>query len=180
MGGALDIALVHHPVLNRNGEEISARIDEFDVFDGCRLALTYGVRSFFIVNPTPAQRDLAHRLIAHGQRPDRDPARGVFDNLKWAASLDDAIAALPQARRLVVSTSAAASECTVSFADVRARRAEGSDVLLVIGKAWGLAPRVFSAADLRLEPIDGGQGYNHLSVRSAMAILVDRLSAGTQ
>lgn len=180
MPGALDMALVHHPVLNRNGEEISARIDEFDVFDGCRLALTYGVRSFFIVNPTPAQRDLAHRLIAHGQRPDRDPARGTFDNLKWAASLHEAVSQLPQGRRLVVSTSAGPSEQTVSFDEVRARRAEGIDVLLVIGKAWGLAPAVFAEADVRLEPIDGGEAYNHLSVRSAMAILVDRLSARAQ
>lgn len=177
MLGALDIALVHHPVLNRNGEEISARIDEFDVFDGCRLSLTFGVRSFFVVNPTPAQRDLAHRLIAHGQRPDRDPARGTFDNLRWAGSLDDVVAALPPGRRLVLATSAASADGSLSFEEVRAQRAGGTDVLLVIGKAWGLAPQVFSAVDARLCPIDGGHAYNHLSVRSAMAILVDRLSA---
>ena len=47
--------------------------------------------------------------------------------------------------------------------------------LLVFGTGWGLAPEVIERADLVLEPICGPTDYNHLSVRSAAAIILDRL-----
>jgi len=33
-------------------------------------------------------------------------------------------------------------------------------------------------ADLQLEPVTGPTAYNHLSVRTAAAIIIDRLLAG--
>ena len=48
-------------------------------------------------------------------------------------------------------------------------------VLLLLGTAWGLAPEVLAMADGVLPPIRGVSGFNHLSVRSAAAILFDRL-----
>jgi hypothetical protein len=44
---------------------------------------------------------------------------------------------------------------------------------------YGLADTVLEQADALLEPIRGRDGYNHLSVRSAAAILFDRLLAGS-
>jgi hypothetical protein len=48
-------------------------------------------------------------------------------------------------------------------------------VLILLGTAWGLAGRILEEADAVLEPIRGADGYNHLSVRCAAAILLDRL-----
>ena len=178
MTGTLRVALVHHPVLNRHGEEIASVIDEFDVFDGGRLSLTYGIPTLYVVNPVPAQRDKAKRIISHGQSDTRDPARGRMDALLWCASLEDAIedASRPEVP-WVVATSAVAREPSTSVEQVREQLRGGRDVLLVIGKAWGLAPEVLARCDHQLEPIDAGTGFNHLSVRSAMAILIDRLCA---
>lgn len=176
MSGVLRVALVHHPVLNRNGEEIASVVDEFDVFDGGRLALTYGIPTLYVVNPVPAQRDKTQRVIAHAQSEARDAERGRMEALRWCASLQDAIAdASTPTRPWVVATSAVPREPAASFVDVRERLCGGGDVLLVIGKAWGLAPAVFEQCDAQLQPIDAGTGFNHLSVRSAMAILIDRL-----
>jgi hypothetical protein len=51
--------------------------------------------------------------------------------------------------------------------------------LIVLGTGWGLAPEVMERADVILEPVLGPTDYNHLSVRSAAAIILDRLlSAG--
>ncbi|HLO26270.1 MAG TPA: RNA methyltransferase, partial [Geobacteraceae bacterium] len=47
--------------------------------------------------------------------------------------------------------------------------------LLLLGTGWGLADEIFSRADFVLAPIKGQGDYNHLSVRSAAAILLDRL-----
>jgi hypothetical protein len=44
-----------------------------------------------------------------------------------------------------------------------------------LGTGWGLTEECFSAADFILEPIAGNGSYNHLSVRSAAAIMLDRL-----
>ena len=63
----------------------------------------------------------------------------------------------------------------VVAADTAVDPCQGAPHLLVVGKASGLAHEALDAADIRLEPIDGGTDYRHLSVRSAMAILLDRL-----
>lgn len=47
--------------------------------------------------------------------------------------------------------------------------------LLLFGTGHGLAPEVMESADLVLAPILGLGQYNHLSVRSAAAIILDRL-----
>lgn len=179
MAVRLTVALVHHPVVDRRGDEITSTVDHFDVMDGSRLSLTYPLRRLYVVNPVPAQRALVERLIRHGtQAAGRDEARGEFSKTAWAPDLDAVIAEHEQelgTRPTVVATSARPSARDVGFVAVRERLRAGEPMLLLVGKAWGLAPRLLDAADVRLEPIDGGTGFNHLSVRSAMAILIDRL-----
>jgi hypothetical protein len=50
-------------------------------------------------------------------------------------------------------------------------------VLVLFGTGWGLSPALIDDADVRIEPIRarGETGYNHLSVRAACAITLDRL-----
>jgi hypothetical protein len=47
--------------------------------------------------------------------------------------------------------------------------------LLALGTAWGLSEDFIAEADHVLDPILGDTDYNHLSVRSAAAIMLDRL-----
>jgi hypothetical protein len=56
---------------------------------------------------------------------------------------------------------------------------DGKTVFLLFGTAWGLDKTVLDRADYVLDPIMGRTGYQHLSVRSAAAIILDRL-AGRQ
>ena len=51
----------------------------------------------------------------------------------------------------------------------------GKPHVLVLGTAWGLSEDFILTADYVLEPIVGKTDYNHLSVRSAAAIIFDRL-----
>ncbi len=48
-------------------------------------------------------------------------------------------------------------------------------VLIILGTGWGLTENIFSQSDYVLEAIEGASDYNHLSVRSAAAIILDRL-----
>jgi hypothetical protein len=174
----LTLVLLHHPVVDRTGAVITSTIDHFDVMDGSRLALTYGLDGFVVVNPEPSQRALMERLLRHGaDEAGRERERGTFTRTSWAPDLATVVAdivARTGRAPLVVTTSARPDGADIDFATLRASMSD-AQVVLVLGKAWGLAPAAFAASDRRLVPIDAGTGFNHLSVRSAMAILVDRL-----
>jgi hypothetical protein len=45
----------------------------------------------------------------------------------------------------------------------------------LLGTGWGLTEAVLSQSDYVLEAVEGQGDYNHLSVRSAAAIILDRL-----
>jgi len=178
------IALVHHPVLDRQGAVITTAITNLDLHDLARSACTYGVRAFFVVHPVLAQRELALRVKTHwvggsGARriPTREPAMALVDVV---ASLDDVLVALGgRARVDVYATSARNDERHVTtYADARARLAASERTSLVLfGTGWGLAGPLLDDADVLLAPISGANetGYNHLSVRAACAIVLDRL-----
>jgi hypothetical protein len=141
--------------------------------------LTYPVRRFLVVQPLPAQQALVQRLIDHGLAPDRDVEQtGRFEGAALVDTLDEAIAAATAdagARPTVVATTARRWPDAVPYPALRARVESGEPTLLLFGKAWGLAESVVAGADVRLAPIEGGGAFNHLSVRSAMAIVLDRL-----
>ena len=50
------------------------------------------------------------------------------------------------------------------------------DNIIKYDNAMGFADEVFDIADYILEPIEGVGEFNHLSVRSAVAILLDRIT----
>jgi len=77
---------------------------------------------------------------------------------------------------LLVSTSAKNSPNTISYSEARSISASSSTpLLIVLGTGWGLAEEIMEKADYQLSPIDGCTPYNHLSVRAAAAITLDRL-----
>ena len=64
----------------------------------------------------------------------------------------------------------------MSFEDCRALAGE-KPLMIVFGTGWGLAPQMFEKGWPVLAPIRAGSTYNHLPVRSAVAIILDRLLA---
>jgi hypothetical protein len=178
------IALVHHPVLDRQGAIITTAITNLDLHDLARSACTYGVRAVYIVHPVLAQRELALRVKTHwvggsGARriPTREPAMAL---LEIVASVDDVYAALGGRSSVDLYATSARSEHrkTTTYADGRSRIASSPRTsLLLFGTGWGLSDDLVAGADVFLDPITGagGSGYNHLSVRAACAIVLDRL-----
>jgi hypothetical protein len=181
----ISLALVHHPVLDRGGGVVTTAITNLDLHDMARSARTYGLRDMFVVHPVAAQRLLAERIQEHwvqGSGRRRIPDRALaLELLRMVPELADAYAALGGDRAGVeVWTTAASSRggelSTYAVGRERIARRE-KPVLLVFGTGWGLAPGIVADADVRLEPIRARAetGYNHLSVRAACAITLDRL-----
>jgi hypothetical protein len=176
------IALVHYPVLDGQGAVVTTAVTNLDVHDLARSARTYGCSDYFVVHPIGAQRELVERIREHwtegssGKRiPDR---REALTLLRVVDSLERAVEALGGRDRVEVWVTAARRLGEpLRFAEARSRiAADGKPVLLVFGTGWGLARTVIELADQRLEPIESVRAeYNHLSVRAACAIALDRL-----
>ena len=174
-------ALVHYPVHDRQRAVVTSAITNLDLHDIARSSHTYGLSDLFIVHPVAAQRLLAERVREHwisgsGARriPDRTPAISI---LRIVTTLEDALNELGPDAQLWV-TSAKGSGELLDFPAARAELdREGPPVLLVFGTGWGLGDAITDRAHARLAYIAGrrADGYNHLSVRAAAAIIFDRL-----
>ncbi|WP_394838532.1 RNA methyltransferase [Pendulispora rubella] len=179
----LAIALVHHPVLDREGQTVTTAVTNLDVHDLSRSARTYGCSDYFIVHPITAQRDLVERICDHwtnGSSGKRIPDRKVaLELVRVVPSLEDVYARFGGRDAVEVWITAARKVAPpMSMKDARAAlEGEGRPVVVLFGTGWGLAGSVVESADATLEPIRGSvdSTYNHLSVRAACAITLDRL-----
>ncbi|GAC1584985.1 MAG: RNA methyltransferase [Polyangiales bacterium] len=187
----LAIALVHHPVLDKSGAVVTSAITNIDVHDLSRSGKTFGATDFFVTTPIEAQRTLVSTIVGHwttGSSGDRIPSRrDALAIVRVVASLDEALEALGGRSQVEVWTTAARTDATgapvIAYEGARARMVSDDPrcVLVVFGTSWGLAESVVASSDARLAPIFGpnhgsqAAGYNHLSVRAACAITLDRL-----
>ena len=175
--------LVHYPVVDRYGDIVATAITNLDLHDIARSGRTFGLSAVYIVHPVAAQRELAERVRRHwtegsgGRRiPDRAPAMQL---LRIVTTFDDVLAAMGDNVE-IWTTSAKPSNETLSYELAKDRlQGEGSPVLLVFGTGWGLSPELVGRANAHLAPVVSRytDGYNHLSVRAAAAIVFDRLLA---
>jgi hypothetical protein len=176
--------LLHHPVLDRDGQIVTTAITNLDLHDLARSAHCFGLTDLFVAHPVAAQRELAQRVRDHwttgsGARriPDRKPALEI---LRIKSALEDAVEALGGEGNVEIWTTSAKSDpaTRLDFSTARQRlRGGGPPVLIVLGTGWGLAPQVTGRAHVHLDPIASprADGFNHLSVRAAGAIIFDRL-----
>ncbi len=179
----LYLVLLHHPVLDKNGLIVTTALTNMDIHDIARSAYTYGVRKFFVATPVKALRVLAAKIIEHWQTGYGSTynvtRKEALSLVSLEHDLDSTLLTLEretgQRARIVVTSARAGGERT-SFAALKEQLQSRSEPhLVVLGTGWGLAPEVMERADVVLEPVRGTGEYNHLSVRSAAAVILDRL-----
>ena len=183
--GNLYVGLLHFPMRNRRGEIVATSTTSIDVHDIARSARTYGVARYFVVTPVPSQKAIAWRIRGfwtEGERAVEASRRGeameyvvvaddLEETLRW---IEDAEGVTP----LLVATSARpASQMRISYSDLRRRLREDSrPVYVIFGTGWGMTDELVDACDVILPPIEGDSEFNHLSVRAAVAIILDRIA----
>ncbi|MGD9972201.1 MAG: RNA methyltransferase [Desulfatirhabdiaceae bacterium] len=179
----LYLALIHYPVLNKHGEIIASAVTNLDIHDLARAARTYDVRAVYIVTPLTDQKRLVIQIVEHWTtgmggvvNPDRKAAMKLISVQDSLESTQADIEAREKRRPVTLVTSA--RECS-EFRTIEELKLQAKDDrpwLLLFGTAWGLADECMLQADHVLKPIYGVNGYNHLSVRSAASIFLDRLA----
>jgi hypothetical protein len=184
----LSVALVQGPVLDRHGREQTTALTNLDVHDIARSARTFGCAAFYVITPVVPQQEQARAVLGfwdgdEGHR--RNPTRAESLALvRVVSSLDDAVAAetlRPDRPPLLVATSAK-PQGTTPYASLRDRLAAEPQggALVLFGTGAGLTQAMLDRCAVVLAPIVGpvdptGRRFNHLSVRSAAAIVLDRL-----
>lgn len=181
---ALYAALLHYPVYDKKHHTIATSLTNLDLHDIARAAATYGLAGYYLVQPLENQRALMQQLLEHwhsgfgaAYNPDRETALSL---VHVCPQLADAVSAIEQhsgSRPQLIATGAGiAGGITDYTAMRRIMQQQGGSYLLLFGTGWGLCEEIIDSADFRLAPIYGRGDYNHLSVRSAAAIMFDRLS----
>jgi hypothetical protein len=183
-GRRLFLALVHHPVLTADGRTVTTSVTNLDVHDLARSARTYSLAGLLIASPIEAQRRIVEHIVDYWNDPihaARIPGR------REALALVGVVCDIEEARErilaeagqapIVIGTSARPGPGRTSWHTLRTAIREAPETvrLIIMGTGWGLADEALRACDEILEPIEQASGYNHLSVRSATAVILDRL-----
>ena len=177
--------LVHYPVLDKNNTVVATSITPIDLHDLSRSSRTYGVKGFYVISPTPLQNKIAREMLEFWQdgfgaeynktRTDALSVMHIVEDIEAAASaIEHDTGITPE----IWVTSAKKQTGSISYGEARERLRLNPQqpVLLLFGTGWGLIDAVIERADVCLEGISCPLSeYNHLSVRSAAAIIMDRL-----
>lgn len=185
---SLYLGLVHHPIRNKRDQLVTTSVTNLDIHDIARSSRTFGVKKYFIVTPLEAQHKLVGRILGHWEEdksgaynPDRQDALAIT---KVINSVEDAmveIEAIEGKKPLLVVTGANFETWEQDAYELgRQMKIDNMPIFLIFGTGWGIHASLLEKADIRLKPLHGASedGYNHLSVRSAVAIYLDRLTQG--
>ncbi len=180
--GNIYVGLVHYPVYDRKGKIVATAVTTVDIHDIARSAKTFDVKGFYVITPLESQGHLVRRLLRHwvqGRGATYNPTRRVALSLvKVAESTERAIGDISRhwnSDVKVVATGARLHRGDIDYHRLKEIMLGSSQPFLVLfGTGWGLTEEVIQNSDYILAPIEGAH-YNHLSVRSAAAIILDRL-----
>ena len=182
MGSHLYIGLVHHPIYDKRREIVATAVTNLDIHDIARCAKTFGLGGFFVITPLESQVQLVERLIRHwveGGGSVYNPTRKESLSLvRVSRTIDEASQEISdqwQKKVTRVATGASYHPESISFGKLKKLLGDrDTPFFILFGTGWGLTQEVKDRSDYVLAPIEG-KGYNHLSVRSAVAIILDRL-----
>ncbi|BBA69182.1 RNA methyltransferase [Geobacter sulfurreducens] len=181
---AVSVALVHYPVYDKNRQVVATAVTNLDIHDISRSARTFGLNHYYLVTPVEGQKELAGRIIRHwreGWGASYNPKRkAALDLVRISNSIEEVLEELGNeygAPARLVTTGARQHPRSIGYEQMASIMTHDREhpYLIVFGTGWGLTEDFFDRSDFVLAPIQGPGEYNHLSVRSAAAIIMDRL-----
>lgn len=184
------LGLVHSPIVNKLGETVTTSVTNMDIHDISRSCRTFGIKRYFIITPLEAQHGLVNRILGHWEEdkaaafnPDRQDALAIAKLVNSVEEGIESIKEIEGVEPLVVVTGANfESNNGLEIDLVKKAKLDNRPIFLLFGTGWGLHAQVLERAHFALEPLFGASedGYNHLSVRSAVAIYLDRLARASE
>lgn len=179
------LGLVHYPVYDKSGEIVSSSITPIDIHDISRTCKTYNLKKYVIVSPLPKQNAIVKEMLNYWEEgygkefnENRKEALSLVSVEENIDSLIKRVETIENKKPEIWVTSARFEKDYISYEQAQKRIVKKDDIPIIIlfGTGWGLTEDVIDRADIKLEPVKiAGSNYNHLSVRSAVSIIIDRL-----
>ncbi len=164
---------------------IGSALTTIDMHDIARASMTFGVKGFYVVTPFEDQATIANQVIEHWTKgaggivnPDRKKA---LELIQVTETFDDAVNQIEtdtSEQVVTIATTAKETAQSLTITELRQKFKDKAPHLICFGTAWGLTEEFIENCDLTLDPINGSGEYNHLSVRSAASIYLDRIING--
>lgn len=178
------VALMHTDVVVGSDRVLgNTSVTTIDIHDIARSSKTYGIKEVFIVTPLLDQQKVVRMLLdfwstGHGVEYNRH-RHSALQHVLIQSGFDDCIEAIRKDTGLdplIIATSARPVEGvpSIGYADQGIVWRQKRPVLLVFGTGQGLSDELINRCDYVLDPIYGLTNFNHLSVRTAIGVLLDR------
>ena len=176
--------LVHSDVhIGNNGEVGTTSVTSLDIHDIARSSKTYGIKNYFLVTPLLDQQRIVNKLLDFWNSDvgiEYNHSRHVaVQAIKVMDTIDqviEKITAQEGKKPLLIATSARVIGDIelITYYDQAKVWGQNRPVLFIFGTGRGLTKQFLARCDFLLRPLHGFSSYNHLSVRSAAAIIFDR------
>jgi len=187
------VALMHSEIMLKDGRIGHSSVTSLDLHDIARSSTTYGVENFFMVSELKDQMSIIQNLLDFwGSQEGKEynlSRHQAVSKVKPANTLDEVLKSIEETegkkpayakatsdKPLIITTSAKqhGNVEKIDFFDQGKVWAQDRPVLIILGTGQGLSDRILELSDFLLVPVEGMTNYNHLSVRSAAAIILDR------
>ncbi|MDQ5940730.1 MAG: tRNA (guanine37-N1)-methyltransferase [Candidatus Dependentiae bacterium] len=180
------VVLMHDQVLIGRKDPVpgTTSVTTIDVHDIARTSATYGVKKFYVVTPLHDQKELLrvffefwHTDQGRNYNENRFDAMRCVQVVNSLAEAEADIAAQHNGQNAIkIATSARPVQGVRSLAFDEQSVAWQSErpIALLFGTGQGMTQELLETCDFVLTPIHGFSAYNHLSVRAAVAIILDR------
>ena len=177
------VGLVHYPVYNKNSDVVATSVTNFDIHDISRTCRTYDIKKYFIITPVDAQKELTSRIIGFWTEGDgiefNKNRNEAFENTELEDSVQSSVETIEKLegrKPKIITTSARIFLNSIDY-DVLGKEMieDEAPYLILFGTGWGLTDEIMDLSYKILKPVRGKTKYNHLCVRSAVSIILDRL-----
>lgn len=181
------LGLLHYPIYNKNNEIVTTAVTNFDIHDIARSARTYDIRRYYVIHPLDSQIELVQEILGYWRQgygaqynPDRHDALSLVETVRTIEDCVQQIAQEQGCQPYIVTTDARNFSNSISYRSLREKiLTDERPCLLLFGTGWGIERSVMEQFDYILEPVFGRGEYNHLCVRAAVSIILDRLLGET-
>jgi hypothetical protein len=151
-----------------------------ELHDIARTCMTFDIDLCYIVTPLARQRGIVEKLVHHwryGYGAKYNPGRGhALERVVLRRDIDEMISGMEGNPLIVGTSSKERPDKTIGYGELHELiRTNTRPVLLLFGTGWGLAREAVDRCEKMLAPIKGRGNYNHLSLRVAVGIILDRI-----
>jgi len=144
--------------------------------------MTFGIELCYIVTPLTKQRQIMEKLVHHwkyGYGAKYNPIRGeALKKIRIKSAMNQMLEEIGlNGKPLIIGTSSREREGKmVGYRELHDMiEKEERPYILLFGTGWGLTDETIEMCEKMLMPIKGAGDYNHLSLRVALGIILDRI-----